>query len=118
MSPWLVPTYPLLPALIMIGLMSMAQSHYRTTAGTLIQLNTPDRFRSRVTSLASYGQGFVFPFSILVGILAGFMFDATGSYQMPFLVFTGAATLAAILALFATPPKLSALTQEPAGRTA
>ena len=72
MSPWLVPTYPLLPALIMIGLMSMAQSHYRTTAGTLIQLNTPDRFRSRVTSLASYGQGFVFPFSILVGILAEF----------------------------------------------
>ena len=56
----------------MIGLMSMAQSHYRTTAGTLIQLNTPDRFRSRVTSLASYGQGFVFPFSILVGILAEF----------------------------------------------
>jgi len=51
-------------------------------------------------------------------VLAGFMFDATGSYQMPFLVFTGAATLAAILALFATPPKLSALTQEPAGRTA
>jgi MFS family permease len=72
MSPWLVPTYPLLPALIMIGLMSMAQSHYRTTAGTLIQLSTPDRFRSRVTSLASYGQGFVFPFSILVGILAEF----------------------------------------------
>jgi hypothetical protein len=50
----------------------MAQSHYRTTAGTLIQLSTPDRFRSRVTSLASYGQGFVFPFSILVGILAEF----------------------------------------------
>jgi cyanate permease len=50
-------------------------------------------------------------------VLAGFMFDATGSYQMPLLVFTGAATLAAILALFATPPKLLALTQEPAGRT-
>ena len=72
LSPWLLPTYQLLPALVMIGLMSMAQSHYRTTAGTLIQLSTPDRFRSRVTSLASYGQGFVFPFSILVGILAEF----------------------------------------------
>ena len=46
-------------------------------------------------------------------VLAGFMFDATGSYQMPFLVFTGTATLAAILALFATPPKLLVGTQEP-----
>ena len=51
-------------------------------------------------------------------VLAGFMFDATGSYQMPLLVFAGAATLAAILALFATPPKLLARTQEPASRTA
>ena len=71
-SPWLLPVYPLLPALIMIGLMSAAQSHFRTTSGTLIQLSTPDRFRSRVTSLASYGQGFVFPFSILVGLFAEF----------------------------------------------
>tara|TARA_B100000586_G_scaffold101969_1_gene72967 strand:- start:133 stop:387 length:255 start_codon:yes stop_codon:yes gene_type:complete len=52
--------------------MSLAQAHFRTTSGTLIQLSTPDRFRSRVTSLASYGQGFVFPFSILVGIFAEF----------------------------------------------
>ena len=51
-------------------------------------------------------------------VLAGFMFDATGSYQMPLLVFTGAATLAAILALFATPPKLLTRTQELASRTA
>ena len=71
-SPWLLPVYPLLPALILIGLMSAAQSHFRTTNGTLIQLATPDRFRSRVTSLASYGQGFVFPFSILVGLFAEF----------------------------------------------
>jgi len=62
----------LLPALILIGLMSLAQAHFRTTSGTLIQLSTPDRYRSRVTSLASYGQGFVFPFSILVGLFAGF----------------------------------------------
>lgn len=72
LSPWLLPLYPLLPALILIGFMSLAQAHFRTTSGTLIQLSTPDRFRSRVTSLASYGQGFVFPFSILVGIFAEF----------------------------------------------
>ncbi|MBQ10076.1 MAG: hypothetical protein CMJ45_00800 [Planctomyces sp.] len=72
LSPWLLPVYPLLPALILIGLMSLAQAHFRTTSGTLIQLSTPDRYRSRVTSLASYGQGFVFPFSILVGLFAGF----------------------------------------------
>jgi hypothetical protein len=72
LSPWLLPMYPLLPALILIGLMSLAQAHFRTTSGTLIQLSTPDRFRSRVTSLASYGQGFVFPFSILVGLFAEF----------------------------------------------
>lgn len=71
-SPWLVPMFPLLPALVFIGLMSLAQAHFRTTSGTLIQLITPDRFRSRVTSLASYGQGFVFPFSIAVGLLAEF----------------------------------------------
>ena len=71
-SPWIVPMFPLVPALVFIGLMSLAQSHFRTTNGTLIQLITPDRFRSRVTSLASYGQGFVFPFSILVGLLAEF----------------------------------------------
>lgn len=72
LSPWLLPPFPLLPALILIGLMSLAQSHFRTTCSTLIQLSTPDQFRSRVTSLASYGQGFVFPFSILVGIFAEF----------------------------------------------
>ncbi len=71
-SPWIVPMFPLVPALVFIGLMSLAQSHFRTTNGTLIQLITPDRFRSRVTSLASYGQGFVFPFSIVVGLLAEF----------------------------------------------
>ena len=33
---------------------------------------TPDRYRGRVTSLASYGQGFVFPFSIVVGLMTDF----------------------------------------------
>ena len=39
-------------------------------------------------------------------VLAGFMFDATDSYLMPLLVFTGVASLAGVLALFATPPRL------------
>jgi MFS family permease len=39
-------------------------------------------------------------------VLAGFMFDATNSYLMPLLVFTGVASLAGMLVLFATPPRL------------
>ncbi len=71
-SPWILPAFPLVPALIFIALMAGAQAHFRTTNGTLVQLITPDQYRGRVTSLNSYGQGFVFPFSILVGLLAGF----------------------------------------------
>lgn len=37
-------------------------------------------------------------------IVAGFMFDATGGYQLPFLVFTIAVSLAGLLVLAATPP--------------
>jgi MFS family permease len=47
-------------------------------------------------------------------VLAGFLFDATGSYEMALMVFTGAGLLAGVLALFATPPKLLELTPEPA----
>ena len=38
-------------------------------------------------------------------LVAGFMFDATGSYQMPLMVFTVAAFLAGLMVLGATPPK-------------
>ena len=69
-SAWLLPEVPLLPAMVFIAVMAFAQAHFRTTEGTLVQLMTPDRFRGRITSLASYGQGFVFPFSILVGMVA------------------------------------------------
>ena len=41
-------------------------------------------------------------------VLAGLMFDATGSYQAPFLVFTVVASLSGLMALFATPPKIMA----------
>jgi MFS family permease len=46
-------------------------------------------------------------------VLAGFLFDATGSYEMALMVFTGSALLAGVLVLFATPPKLQARTPEP-----
>ena len=39
-------------------------------------------------------------------VLAGFMFDATGSYLMPLLVFAGVASSAGVIILFATPPRL------------
>ena len=71
-SPLIVPLFPLVPALIFIGLNAFAQAHFRTTSGTLVQLITPDRYRGRVTSLSSYGQGLVFPFSIVVGLLTDF----------------------------------------------
>ena len=71
-SQWLLPVLPLMPAMLLIGVMAFAQAHFRTAEGTLVQLMTPDEFRGRVTSLASYGQGFVLPFSILVGLLTDF----------------------------------------------
>jgi OFA family oxalate/formate antiporter-like MFS transporter len=37
-------------------------------------------------------------------VIAGFMFDATGGYQFPFLVFTVAVSLAGLMVLAATPP--------------
>ncbi len=40
-------------------------------------------------------------------VLAGFMFDATGSYLMPLLVFTVVASMAGMFVLFATPPRLA-----------
>ena len=44
-------------------------------------------------------------------VFAGFMFDATDSYQVPLLVFTVVASLAGLLVLFATPPKITAPTR-------
>jgi MFS family permease len=37
-------------------------------------------------------------------VIAGFMFDATGAYLLPFLVFGAAVSLAGLLVLAATPP--------------
>ena len=62
-SPWLV------PALVLIAMMALAQATFRTSSGTLIQSLVPDRLRSRVTSLEFYGQGFVFMSSLAIGLL-------------------------------------------------
>ena len=62
-SHWLV------PALVLIAVMSLAQAAFRTSSGTLIQSLVPDQLRSRVTSLELYGQGFVFMSSLAVGLL-------------------------------------------------
>ena len=62
-SHWLV------PAAILIGLMSLAQATFRTSSSTLIQSLVPDHLRSRITSLHLYSQGFVFMSSLAVGLL-------------------------------------------------
>ena len=62
-SPWLV------PAAILIGIMSLAQATFRTSSSTLIQTLVPDHLRSRITSLHMYSQGFVFMSSLAVGLL-------------------------------------------------
>ncbi|MDA0263305.1 MAG: MFS transporter [Chloroflexi bacterium] len=62
-SQWLV------LAMVLIGLMSMAQATFRTSSSTLIQSLVPDQLRGRITSLHMYSQGFVFMSSLAVGWL-------------------------------------------------
>ena len=62
-SHWLV------PALVLIGLMSLVQATFRTSSSTLIQTLVPDELRSRITSLDLYSQGFLFMSSLAVGLL-------------------------------------------------
>jgi len=56
-------------AMVLIGLMSLAQATFRTSSSTLIQSLVPDHLRSRITSLHLYSQGFVFMSSLAVGLL-------------------------------------------------
>ena len=60
-------------AVVLIGVMSFAQTTFRTVAGTQIQLLVPDHLRSRVTSLELYSQGFL----ILTSLLFGWFVDLT-----------------------------------------
>ena len=54
-------------AMVLIGLMAVAQTTFRTATGTLIQQVVPDHLRGRVTSLEQYSQGFLILSSLLIG---------------------------------------------------
>ncbi len=60
----------LIPAVILVSAFGFSQSGFRTTNGTLIQELAPDNLRSRITSLRSYGQGFVVAVSLGIGWVA------------------------------------------------
>ena len=56
--------------ILMVAIFGFSQSAFRTTNSTLVQSIIPDALRSRVTSLRSYGQGFVVVTSLAVGWFA------------------------------------------------
>ncbi len=60
----------LLAAFLFLALMSMFQSHYRTTQGTVVLTIVPDGFRARTFSVLAYERGFLTVGSVLVGMLA------------------------------------------------
>ncbi len=62
-------------AFLFLALMSLFQSHYRTTQGTVVLTIVPDQFRARTFSVLAYERGFLTAASILVGMLA----DATSA---------------------------------------
>ena len=62
-------------AFLFLALMSMFQSHYRTTQGTVVLTIVPDEFRTRTFSVLAYERGFLTVGSVLAGMLA----DATSA---------------------------------------
>ena len=90
-------------AFLFLALMSMFQSHYRTTQGTVALTIVPDEFRTRTFSVLAYERGFLTVGSVLVGMLA----DAT-SASMAILTL-GALGLALTLACAAGLPRVRAL---------
>ena len=62
-------------AFLFLALMSLFQSHYRTTQGTVVLTVVPDHFRARTFSVLAYERGFLTAGSVLVGMLA----DATSA---------------------------------------
>lgn len=90
-------------AFVLIAMFAFSQSWFRTTSGALIQTLVPDTLRSRITSLQSYGRGFVVPASLLVGWL-------TGVTSVPFAITAmGLVSLAGALAFLATAASLRRL---------
>ena len=90
-------------AFLFLALMSMFQSHYRTTQGTVVLTIVPDEFRTRTFSVLAYERGFLTVGSVLVGVLA----DAT-SASMAILAL-GALGLALTAACAAALPRVRAL---------
>ena len=90
-------------AFLFLALMSLFQSHYRTTQGTVVLTIVPDEFRTRTFSVLAYERGFLTAGSVLVGMLA----DAT-SASMAILTL-GALGLALTLACAAGLPRVRAL---------
>ena len=82
--------------ILMVGVFGFSQSAFRTTLSTLVQSIIPDNLRSRVTSLRSYGQGFVVVTSLGVGWLA----DQT-SAALAITVMGGAGLALTLVCLFA-----------------
>ena len=62
-------------AFLFLALMSLFQSHYRTTQGTIVLTIVPDQYRARTFSVLAYERGFLTGASLLVGMLA----DATNA---------------------------------------
>lgn len=90
-------------AFVLIAMFAFSQSWFRTTSGALIQTLVPDTLRSRITSLQSYGRGFVVPASLLVGWLAG-------ATSVPFAITAmGLVSLVCALAFLATAASLRRL---------
>ena len=90
-------------AFLFLAVMSLFQSHYRTTQGTVVLTLVPDQYRTRTFSVLAYERGFLTAGSVLVGMLA----DAT-SASMAILTL-GALGLAMTAACAAGLPRVRAL---------
>ncbi len=62
-------------AFFFLAAMSLFQSHYRTTQGTVVLTLVPDQYRARTFAVLAYERGFLTAASVLVGMLA----DATSA---------------------------------------
>ena len=85
-------------AFVFLALMSLWQSHYRTTQGIVVVTIVPDAFRARTFSVLAYERGFLTVASLLVGMLA----DAT-SVSMAILTLGGLGLAMATVCFVALP---------------
>ncbi len=90
-------------AFVLLALMSLWQSHYRTTQAIVVLTIVPDEFRARTFSVLAYERGLLTAASVLAGMLA----DAT-SASMAILTLGGAG-LAMAAVCFVTLPRVRTL---------